>query len=165
MLDYYDLAHRVEAAEIDAQQHVHNLRYLAWTLRAASRHAAIQGWDGERLEREYGYGWVVREHDITYRAAALADDAIVVRTWISETSRHAVRRRYLIVRPADQTVLARASTRWVMIDMQQRGVVPIPSPVLASIRVCAGQVPPPWSTAANPADSTSADSTSADRQQ
>ena len=68
---FFDYPHTVDPDEIDAQEHVHNLRYLQWTLWAAGDHSAAMGWDS-RGALERGLGWVVRAHDITYRAAALA---------------------------------------------------------------------------------------------
>jgi len=72
---YFDLEHRVDDSEIDAQQHVHNLRYLQWTLWAAGEHTRVGGWDA-KAALEKGLGWVVRSHDITYRDAAIAGDEL-----------------------------------------------------------------------------------------
>lgn len=143
MTAFFDLHHTVTDDEIDAQQHVHNLRYLQWSLWAARDHSAAWGWDaGEQLK--LGLGWVVRSHDITYRAAALADDQVVVRTWISEVSRFALRRGFQISRPADRTVLARGDTRWVLVDLNIRRAIEIPEAVSQPIRVLASAPPTPW---------------------
>ena len=76
---FFDFLHTVLEDEIDAQMHVHNLRYLQWTLWAAGKHTKAIGWDaGAALQR--GVGWVVREHRIQYRLAAVAGDQLVVRT-------------------------------------------------------------------------------------
>ena len=143
MKSYYDLKHRVEDAEIDAQQHVHNLRYLQWTLWAAGEHTRAGGWDAEDA-LEKGFGWVVRSHDITYRAAALAGDELIVRTWVSEVSRFASKRKYAICRPVDRTVLARVETRWVYIDLREHKVLAIPQPLLKQLSVCEKSPPLPW---------------------
>lgn len=139
----FDLQHRVADDEIDAQQHVHNLRYLQWSLWAAGQHTAALGWDAtEQLRR--GFGWVVRSHEITYRAAAVAGDQIVVRTWVSELDRFASRRRYAICRPADRTVLARVETRWVYVDLKVHKVLPIPPAAAERIAVMESPPPLPW---------------------
>ena len=77
---FFDLHHQVTEGEIDAQQHVHNLRYLQWSLWAAGKHTEAIGWDSKGALAE-GVGWVVREHAIQYRAAAFSADKVVVRTW------------------------------------------------------------------------------------
>ncbi|GAA5510108.1 acyl-CoA thioesterase [Novipirellula caenicola] len=139
---YFDVAHAVLPDEIDSQNHVHNLRYVQWTLWAASKHSAANGWDAKAAAAE-GLGWVVRKHDITYRAAALAGDELVIRTWISEIDRYASTRKYLICRPADRCVLARAETRWVYVDLRVHKVVAIPDQVREKMQI--SQTPPmPW---------------------
>jgi acyl-CoA thioester hydrolase len=143
MTKIFDYRHTVSDEEIDAQGHVHNLRYLQWTLWAAGAHSKACGWDSKQA-LEQGFGWVVRSHDATYRAAAMAGDKIVVRTWVNEIARFASRRKYLICRPLDKTVLARVETRWVYVDLTVRKVVAIPHQVAAQIAVCENTPEPPW---------------------
>lgn len=142
-MTYFDLRHTVSPDEIDAQGHVHNLRYLQWTLWAAGKHSAALGWDADAALRE-GMGWVVRNHDVTYRAAAMEGDDLVIRTWVSEIARFASRRRYTICRPHDQTLLARVETRWVYVDLNQHRVVAIPTSVASQIEVCDPAPCLPW---------------------
>ena len=140
---YFDLHHTVTAEEIDAQNHVHNLRYLHWTLGAAHHHTAALGWDSAAALK-CGLGWVVRDHEITYRAAALEGDQIVVRTWVSDVRKYAITRNYAITRPSDRTVLARASTRWVFVDLNQHRALSIPDDALRAIQVCERTPSMPW---------------------
>ena len=140
---YFDICHTVTADEIDAQEHVHNLRYLQWTLWAAGKHTESLGWDAKAaLDR--GVGWVVREHSVKYRAAALAGDEIVVRTWVQDLQRFASRRKYVVCRPADQTVLARVETRWVFVDLRNHKALEIPVDLADSLTVCSEPPPLPW---------------------
>lgn len=144
MTVYFDVPHTVDADEIDGQGHVHNLRYIAWTLRAAARHSAALGWDAEEMQRRFGSGWVVRSHDVVYRLAALEGDPIVVRTWISDLARHAATRRSVICRLSDRKVLARVRTRWVMVDLRVRKAIAIPEAIAARIHIPAKVPPLPW---------------------
>jgi acyl-CoA thioester hydrolase len=142
MLDYFDFHHVVADEEVDAQQHVHNLRYLQWTLWAARDHNAASGWDAAAALGD-GFGWVVRDHEITYRAAAFGGDEIVVRTWVSDIRRYACRRSFQICRPADQTLLCRGSTRWVFIDLKNHRALEVPEQAVAAVKLSA--TPPlPW---------------------
>ncbi len=143
MTVFFDLCHRVEDDEIDGQGHVHNLRYLQWTLWAARDHAAACGWDSPRALQQDHIGWVVRDHQITYRASALAGDEVVVRTWVEELGRFSSTRKYAVCRPADRTVLARVATRWVFVDLSRRKAIPIPQAASAGL-VVAASVPLPW---------------------
>ncbi len=140
---YFDLPHTVADEEIDAQQHVHNLRYLQWTLWAAGRHTEAIGWDSKAALGR-GVGWVVREHNVQYRGAALRGDQVVIRTWVHDLQRFASRRKYLIFRPCDRTVLARVETRWVFVDLTRHKVLPIPAEAKASLVICPTTPPLPW---------------------
>lgn len=144
MTPYFDIHHTVAADEIDGQGHVHNLRYIAWSLRAASGHSAAMGWDAATMMQCYGSGWVVRSHEIVYRLAALAGDEIVVRTWIADVARHAATRRSVICRISDRKVLARIRTRWAMVDLRIRKAMAIPAEIATSIAVLPGTPPMPW---------------------
>ncbi|WP_404306685.1 acyl-CoA thioesterase [Neorhodopirellula lusitana] len=141
--NWFDLPHVVQADEVDAQQHVHNLRYLQWSLWAARDHNATAGWDAASALSE-GFGWVVRDHEITYRVAAVADQEIVVRTWVSEISRYSSTRKTLVCRPADQKVLARISTRWVYVDLKRHRALEIPAEAKAGLAIQDSTPPLPW---------------------
>lgn len=143
MTPFYDFPHTVAAEEIDSQAHVHNLRYLQWSLWAASAHTKALGFDSPTALAS-GFGWVVRQHEITYKAAAFAGDELVVRTWVSEVDRISSWRRYAITRPADRSVLARVATRWVYVNLKVHKVVPIPPDAMAAIRLCEMPPPMPW---------------------
>ncbi len=121
---------------IDALGHANNTVYLQWMEAAAVAHSSAQGWPTERyLER--GVAWIARAHTIEYRRPAWEGDQIVVRTWVSDMERVSSRRQYAIERlePADREaeakgssreLLARAETRWVLVDLQRRRPLRIP---------------------------------------
>ena len=115
----YEHRHLVLASEIDDQGHVNNLEYLKWMLRAAVDHSSAQGWPPERY-RETGAGWVVRTHIIEYLQPAFAGEEIVVRTWVADFQKITSVRKYHIVRPHDNILLASAETNWVFIGLEHR---------------------------------------------
>jgi len=139
----YQYSHCVTPDEIDQQQHVHNLRYLQWTLWAAHAHSAAAGWDSAAALRE-GIGWVVRSHEITYRAAALAGDELIIQTWVSELTAIALRRRFIICRPADRKILAKGETRWVLADLRRKKAIEVPTEAAAQVQVLVSPPPLPW---------------------
>ena len=143
MKPFFDLLHTVNPDEIDAQGHVHNLRYLQWTLWAAGEHSKAAGWDAATALQD-GFGWVVRSHEVTYRAAAMAGDEILIRTWVSDIARFASRRKYAICRPLDQAILTRVETRWVYVDLSHHRVVAIPESILSQLAVCDPAPCLPW---------------------
>jgi acyl-CoA thioester hydrolase len=143
MTIFFDYQHDVSAEEIDSQNHVHNLRYLQWSLWAAGGHTNALGHDADD-ELRRGYGFVVREHAVVYRKAALLGDKIIARTWLTEIDDHSAWRQTWICRPADRTTLAKVKTRWVYCDLANHRVWQIPTPVRQRVTIL--ETPPalPW---------------------
>lgn len=125
----FEFEHTVEESEIDALGHVNNLAYLRWMQDAAVAHSAACGWTTKRY-LEAGVGWVVRSHNIEYRTPAMHSDEIVVRTWVAGFKKVTSRRRYDIVRPADEALLATAETNWAFIGFEHRVPRRIPTEVI-----------------------------------
>lgn len=140
---FFELWHVVDSAEIDSQNHVHNLRYLQWSLWATGKHTSALGHDADG-ELACGYGFVVREHDATYRQAALADDRVCLRTWIDSMDAHSAWRTTYITRPADQTWLVRVRTRWVYADLENHRLAMIPQRLRDAAPVLPSPPPMPW---------------------
>jgi len=92
----------VAEADIDAQDHVGNVRIVSWMNRAAIDHSAALGWDIEAYRRVGGM-FVVRRHEITYHRQARLGDAVRCYTWPSDIGRATAARHHLIVRVPDAT--------------------------------------------------------------
>jgi len=127
----FEFEHTVEEDEIDALGHVNNLAYLRWMQDAAIAHSAACGWPTKRY-LEVGAGWVVRSHNIEYRSPAVFNDTIVVQTWVADFKKVTSRRRYDIVRPADEATLATAETNWAFIGFEHQVPRRIPAEVIAA---------------------------------
>jgi len=130
----YRHPHLVREDEIDAQGHVNNLQYLEWMQTAAVAHSSAQGWPPERYLNSDA-GWVVRSHHIEYRQPAFARERVVVVTWVSNFKRIRSLRKYKIIRPADDTVLAVASTDWVYVGFDRRMPRQIPEELIAAFQI------------------------------
>lgn len=143
MSEYFDQPHVVGDDEIDAQQHVHNLRYLQWSLWAAGGHTRQLGLD-TAAELDRGYGFVVREHSAVYRAAALAGERLVIRTWLSQIDRHSSWRKSFICRLSDRRILTKIDTRWVYADLRHHTVAEIPKHLADAVTVLDSPPPMPW---------------------
>lgn len=114
---------------IDRQGHVSNLAYVAWMQDVAIGHSAAVGWPMERY-LALGAGWVVRSHFIEYLRPAFAGERLSAHTWVPRFDQRSTPRRYLFVRDADRTVLARAETSWVFVDLTTGRRRPIPAELL-----------------------------------
>ena len=132
----YEYPHIVHDDEIDALGHAGNVAYVAWMQDAAIAHSSAQGWSGDAY-RTLGAGWVVRRHEIDYFQPAFAGDELLIRTWVSATTKVTSQRRYEIRRRADDQVLVAAVTQWVFIDHAKRSPCRIPVEVASAFTVVA----------------------------
>ena len=114
--------------DLDELNHVNNLQYLLWTLKAAGEHSKFVGWPADRY-RESGTGWIVRSHKITYKVPAQLGEEIVIRTWIDVFDRVSALRKYEIVRKSDDRTYAVAETRWVFVELATLKLIAIPEDV------------------------------------
>ena len=115
----FEFPHTVQPEEIDGQGHVNNIEYLRWLQDAAVEHSAAQGWTTERY-RATGAVFVVRSHLIEYLQPAFVGDELKVVTWVSNFGKITSLRKYLVVRPSNNTVLVKAQTNWAYISWPQR---------------------------------------------
>ena len=76
-------------------------------------------------------GWSVPTSSNTLRPA-FADEQLGVHTWVPRFEPRSTPRRYLFVRESDRTVLARAETIWVFVDLTTGRRRPIPPELLAA---------------------------------
>ena len=107
----------VDPADIDEYGHVNNAVYLRWLDRAAWSHSAALGVSVEdctRLRR----GMAALRIEIDYVRAALPRDRVEVATWIVESDRKLrVKRRFQIRHAGDNGTLARATTEYVCLNL------------------------------------------------
>lgn len=99
--------------------HVSNIEYVRWLDRAAELHADSLGYTRAWLVN-HGMMWFVARHEIDYLAEALPHDHLVIGTWVRSIRKVKSWRDYAIVRPADQTMICRAATLWVLVDLESR---------------------------------------------
>ena len=64
--------------------------------------------------------WFVARHEIDYLSEVWLDDKLVVATWVRDMKRIKSWRDYAVVRESDMTVVCRAATLWVFVDLQSR---------------------------------------------
>jgi acyl-CoA thioester hydrolase len=115
----------VEAPDIDAYDHVNNAVYLTWLDRAAWSHSAALGVPLERCVA-MRRGMAALRTEIDFVRAALLGDRVRVATWIADSGRLRVERRFQVVRAADEATLARARTEYVCINLDSGRAVRMP---------------------------------------
>ena len=109
----------------EAIAHVSNIEYLRWMDRAAELHADSLGYTRAHLV-DSGVMWFVARHEIDYMAEVWPDDRLVVATWVRNMKRVKSWRDNVIYRPSDETIVCRAATLWVLIELATRRPTRIP---------------------------------------
>ena len=117
----------------DQNGHVNNVEYLRWMQEAAMQHSETAGCT--QATNAVGATWVVRTHRIEYFKPAFAGDYVLVCTWVSDYRRVQSLRKYRIIRPADNALLAEGETDWVFVDAQKGTLRSIPKEVKASFEL------------------------------
>ena len=130
----FDWKHVVSESDLDDLQHANNISYLKWMQSAALAHSAAQGWP-IKAYHTLGHGWVVRSHHIEYLTPALLGDEIIVRTMVENLKKVTSLRRFTILRPADEVVLAKAATEWAFVDFKTRTLKRIPPEVANAFEI------------------------------
>jgi acyl-CoA thioester hydrolase len=120
--------------DLDLLDHASNVSYVKWMQDAALAHSAVQGWPTERYQ-SLGCGWVVRSHQIEYLQPALLGQELIVSTWVANMKKVTSLRRYRIVRPSDNVLVAQAATDWAFIHFATNQPKRIPPEVASAFEV------------------------------
>lgn len=130
----YDLI--VPASAIDVMGHVNNVVYLDWVQTAASKHwnhaTTTYFKDEDLAEERVGIkkmAWVVIDHHIRYKAAALEGDELVITTGVEKMAGVRSERHTTITRKRDQKVLVTAVTNWCLLKMPEGKPMRIPEEI------------------------------------
>jgi acyl-CoA thioester hydrolase len=119
---------------IDINGHVNNVQYVQWMQEAAMAHSSELGWPRERYA-DLGRTWIVRSHTIEYYHSAYAGETIRILTWVADIQKIRSLRKFKFVRPADQVVLAFATTLFIFCDLKTGRPVTIPQEVRSAYTV------------------------------
>ena len=111
--------------------HVSNIEYVRWLDRAAELHSDELGFTRATM-LEQNIMWFVARHEIDYLAETWLNDRLLIATWVRDFSRVKSWRDYAIVRPADEQVICRAATLWVLVDLDTRRPKRIPAEMRAA---------------------------------
>ena len=100
-------------------EHVSNIEYVRWLDRAAELHADSLGYTREHLLSQ-GIMWFVARHEIDYLAETWLNDRLLIATWVRDIHKVKSWRDYVIARPQDRAIICRASTLWVLMNLDAR---------------------------------------------
>lgn len=123
---------RVVAPEdVDFLGHVNNVVWLRYVVELAEAHARSLDL-GSRIVRERGGQWIVRRHELDYRANAEPGEEIVEETWVESMRGARSIRRSRFTRASDGEELVTACTEWAFCDAKTLRPRRIP-PELAAV--------------------------------
>ncbi len=126
----------VPASAIDVLGHVNNVVYLDWVQIAASQHwnHATKEYfkdldlNAERIGIEK-MAWVVMNHYIDYKAAAMEGDDIVVTTIVKGISGATSERHTEIRKKGGDKILVSAITNWCLLKMPDAKPMRVPKEI------------------------------------
>lgn len=139
---------RVRFHECDPLGHLNNTVYLGYLEQAAIDHAVAEGWPASRLQSEFGAVFIARRHEIEFLLPSFENDILEIVTWPVEISGARARRGYHIRRmsgdfhalpgnrlidsaeiqtPSRDELVVRASTEWVLANVERGRPVRIPA--------------------------------------
>lgn len=99
--------------DLDELNHVNNVVYLRWVQDTAAAH-----WNNlmtEAIRRQFL--WVVLRHEIDYKNAAVLNDEISAKTWVSSVDGPKSVRIVQLFRKSDGKLLAEAKTTWCLLNV------------------------------------------------
>jgi len=121
----------VRYAETDQMGVAHHANFLLYMEEARTAMMKARGCSYRSLE-ESGFGLPVRKVDVRYRASALYEDDLIVRTHISKSRAASITFEYEIIRAEDELLLATGSTELACVRLDgDRKPVPLPEALLA----------------------------------
>lgn len=119
---------QIASADIDELGHVNNIVYLRW-----AQEIAIAHWRAKASDAMIAtYIWVVRRHEIDYRAPLELGDEAQIRTWVDPEPQGAQWRRFVdITKPGAKIPSAQIASNWVLLDVGARRVKRVPPEIVA----------------------------------
>ena len=125
---------RVRYADTDAQGHVYFANHLTYADEGLSAWMRHIGWSSERTERE-GIDFVFADARAQYRARAFFEDLLHIHVGVEHIGRTSLVTRFVIHRPADDTILSMGALVQVCLSMPAREKTPLPDALRTDLQV------------------------------
>lgn len=116
----------IAPGDIDELGHVNNIVYLRWAQDIAVAHWRARA-DAAMIT---AYVWVVRRHEVDYRAPLTLGDTAVARTWVASEPQGAAWRRFVEIGKPGAPPAASIASDWVLLDGGTRRVRRVPADIV-----------------------------------
>ncbi len=115
----------VTPSHLDDLNHVNNVQYVQWIQDVAKEHWQILA--SPALQEKYV--WVVLEHHITYKNAAILGDVIQIKTYVSKTEGVTSIREVEMYHIKTRKLIVKATTNWCLLDVATKKPTRIPEEI------------------------------------
>ena len=113
----------VKEKDIDELNHVNNIQYLNWALKAAEQH-----WDFTTKQKYSDtFVWVVLRHEIDYLKPLYLNDEINITTYISDI--YGVKCERIVEIKKVNKIVVKVKTIWVLLDKKSMKPTRIPKQI------------------------------------
>ena len=115
----------VTSDDLDARNHVNNVRYVQWVQDAAEAHWNLRSSDAVRNN----FYWVMISHHIQYKAEALLGDTLLIKTYVTESKGVRSTRMVDIYNARSKQLLTTSTTTWCFMSMANNKPSRIPEEI------------------------------------
>jgi acyl-CoA thioester hydrolase len=123
---HYYYPHRVRYAEADPQEIVFNSRYLEYCDAAVTEYLRALGFPPNEIVSVHHCDMVVVHAELEFIGPARLDDLLHVYVRTSHVGRSSITKQFEIRRGGDNTLLTRASIKYVNFDRATGKAAPVP---------------------------------------
>lgn len=103
---------KVTKADLDQLNHVNNVRYVQWVQDVAEAH-----WLQNTTETiKTDYYWVLVNHNISYKGAALLNDTILIKTYVVKSEGVTSIRKVEMYNKTNNKLIVESETKWCLMS-------------------------------------------------
>lgn len=114
MIKTFDKTIRVVKDDLDDLNHVNNVRYVQWIQDISKEH-----WQSKAPKQlRDNIIWVVLNHNITYKSAAVLNDTIVIKTHIAGTKAAISTRIVEMFNEKTKELIVHSETKWCLLNSE-----------------------------------------------
>lgn len=122
----YEILKIVTKDDLDNLNHVNNVRYVQWVQDIAEQHWFHNAFKEINLH----YFWVMTSHFIEYKASAILNDEIRLKTYVIRSEGVISTRIVEMYNNATNRLLVKSETKWCFMDMQTKRPTRIPKEII-----------------------------------
>lgn len=124
-MQIYEQELTVTESHLDSRNHVNNVRYVEWVQDIAEAHWLLKSSENIRQD----YYWVMISHYIQYKAEAVLDDTLLLKTYVTASQGIKSTRIVEIYNASTNKLLATSETNWCFMSHNTHRPTRIPKAI------------------------------------